>query len=182
MNRLLTLIVVAAMFCAGAAYAYDFQALDAAKKAQMEGRQLTQEQMELLKNEVIAPDVNELDRVGGPDAFGYVFIDSDEETGPVYNWIDITETGEEVAVAYGLGDDDRIGPFSYTNFAFPLYGVDRTEFWIESNGTIYFQDYYVSLSNQHIPTTSYDALIAWNWDDMDPTEGCLLYTSDAADE
>ncbi|RLD33271.1 MAG: hypothetical protein DRJ02_11560, partial [Bacteroidetes bacterium] len=104
---------------------------------------------------------------GGPDAFGYVWIDSDEAGGPVYNWIEISGTGTEIT---GLGDDNTVGPFPFS-FNFPFYGSDKTEFYIQSNGTITFEGSYLGYSNNAIPgNTGYtpQEFIAWFWDDMDP--------------
>jgi hypothetical protein len=53
---------------------------------------------------------------GGPDSFGYVWIDSDEDGGPTYSWIDIAATGTAVSTTT-LGDDGKVGPF---NIGFPF--------------------------------------------------------------
>ena len=103
---------------------------------------------------------------GGPDSFGYVWIDSDEEGGPTFDWIDISGTGSEVT---GLADDNVVGPYPM-GITFPFYGEDETQFWVNSNGTIGFTSANITLSNSGIPTgsTTYKDFIAWMWDDMDP--------------
>ncbi|MEO0102427.1 MAG: hypothetical protein ABIK81_01850, partial [candidate division WOR-3 bacterium] len=57
--------------------------------------------------------------VGGPDAYGYRWIDSDTTApgAPVYNWIDITGIGDTIR---GLADDNVLGPFPI-GFDFPYY-------------------------------------------------------------
>lgn len=75
--------------------------------------------------------------VGGPDQYGYIWIDNDT-TGipgiPQYNWIDITGYGIEVQ---GLGDDNVVGPFPI-GFEFPYYWYKVNKFWVCSNGLISF--------------------------------------------
>ena len=50
---------------------------------------------------------------GGPDEFGYVWIDSDESGGPAFNWIDISATGSSIPTG-PLGDDGKSGPYNIT--------------------------------------------------------------------
>ncbi|OYD17434.1 hypothetical protein CH333_00975, partial [candidate division WOR-3 bacterium JGI_Cruoil_03_44_89] len=69
---------------------------------------------------------------GGPDYYGYTWIDSDEIGGPVYNWIDITGIGTEMA---DLGDDEIRGPFPI-GFDFPYYWYTVNEFYFSTNGAI----------------------------------------------
>ncbi len=102
---------------------------------------------------------------GGPDSFGYVYADSNEPLGPQYQWVDISATGTAVS----LGDDESGGPFSI-GFPFNYYGVDQTDFYINSNGFISFGSGSNSYSNQcPLPNTvAPNNLIALMWDDLDP--------------
>jgi parallel beta-helix repeat protein len=72
---------------------------------------------------------------GGPDAFGYMYLDNNpvQAGSPVYAWIDTTGAGW-TAVA-GLGDDNFAGPFNI-GFGFPYYWNTATRFWIHANGGI----------------------------------------------
>ena len=71
---------------------------------------------------------------GGPDEYGYTWIDSDEAGGPEYHWVDITAIGTRVE---GLSDDNVMGPFSI-GFDFPYYWYTVNRFWVCSNGLISF--------------------------------------------
>ncbi|TET23093.1 MAG: hypothetical protein E3J78_02505, partial [Candidatus Cloacimonadota bacterium] len=78
---------------------------------------------------------------GGPDAYGYTWIDSDESGGPTYSWIDISTIGTEIT---GLTDDNNVGPFTI-GFDFPYYWYSVNQFWVNANGAICFynNDVYV---------------------------------------
>jgi hypothetical protein len=102
---------------------------------------------------------------GGPDDFGYFWIDSDEPNGPAFNWIDISSIGTLVT---GLTDDSYAGPFPI-GFDFNFYDSTYSEFYISSNGFIGFgpPDNYESLANKPIPF--YDipnSFVALLWDDL----------------
>ncbi len=86
-----------------------------------------------LANWKLSP-LDELLGAGGPDQYGYRWIDSDTIGGPTYNWIDITSIGTEVT---GLADDNSVGPFSI-GFDFPYYWYTVDKFWVCSNGVISF--------------------------------------------
>ncbi len=104
---------------------------------------------------------------GGPDDFGYVFQDnaSGEGCESLYNWVDVSTTGTQVLA--GADDDDAANlPMG---FSFPFYGTDFTQFTVGSNGTIYFVDDYLGLSNECLPGDGgygIDRFIALYWDDL----------------
>lgn len=73
---------------------------------------------------------------GGPDNFGYQFIDSLEPNGPQFNWIDITNSGTPVT---NWTDTDN----GYSNplpigFTFNYYGHPYTQVYAGTNGYISF--------------------------------------------
>jgi len=109
---------------------------------------------------------------GGPDAFGYVYIDSNEAGGPAYNFIDITATGITVT----LGDDATSDPIS-TTFPFHFYGTEFDEFYFNSNGYLSFDDSGSDFSNScPLDGDSPSNIVAIMWDDLDPGDtGALAY-------
>lgn len=71
---------------------------------------------------------------GGPDQYGYIWKDSNEPGGPVYNWVDITSTGQLIT---GLADDNVVGPVVLQE-NFPYYWYSVKKIFIGSNGYITF--------------------------------------------
>ncbi|MCD6162502.1 MAG: hypothetical protein J7K40_08830 [candidate division Zixibacteria bacterium] len=109
---------------------------------------------------------------GGPDNFGYTWIDSDEPGGPVYNWIDISSIGTPIT---GLGDESMVGPYSI-GFAFSYYGNDCNSFWVNSNGYAAFSNTSTTYNNGTIPNTSTpNDILAVYWDDMNFSSGGNAY-------
>ncbi len=74
------------------------------------------------------------DAIGGPDLFGYTWKDSQEPSGPVFQWLDIVSTG---GIVEGLQDDNCVGPISF-GFPFRFYWYDVESCYIGSNGYIQF--------------------------------------------
>jgi len=75
---------------------------------------------------------------GGPDKFGYVWLDSYQSGGPTYQWKNIVSPENQV---FGLADDNFKGPFPISigtgsEFHFYWYPVDQL--WIGSNGYVSF--------------------------------------------
>lgn len=100
---------------------------------------------------------------GGPDAYGYRWVDSDATGGPAYNWIEIQTSGTSVPMA---GDDDLRGPYQI-GFTFPFYGREYTTFRVSSNGWISFATTQVLPNvNRALPTNASGACIAPYWDDL----------------
>jgi len=69
---------------------------------------------------------------GGPDAYGYRWIDSDTTGGPTFRWRSIRTVGTRV---FGLQDDNVVGPFPI-GFQFPYYWYRVSNFYVGSNGHV----------------------------------------------
>jgi hypothetical protein len=108
---------------------------------------------------------------GGPDAFGYIWIDSDEPNGPDFSWIDISGIGQ----ALPMTDDDNEGPLNL-GFYMPFYQGRHSTIRICSNGWLTFSSPSIAYDNRTIPTTiSPNQLIAPFWDDLSPQLGGMVY-------
>lgn len=120
-------------------------------------------------------DTNYPRTAGCPDAFGYMYVDSNEPGGPTYEWVDITASGTMVN---GLSDDDYDGPFPL-GMTFLFYGNFYSEFYISSNGFLSFGAGSQTAQN-HCPLPypyAPDNIVALLWDDLDPsvTNDCVYF-------
>ena len=117
-----------------------------------------------------------IEGAGGPDNFGYTWIDSESPSGPVYDWIDITTTGTRVPFSPGADDENR-GPYPI-GFAFSYYGRVFSQFRVCTNGWISFTNSSSSFAYQPLPNEGPDVpenLIAPAWGDYYLAPGSAIY-------
>ena len=101
---------------------------------------------------------------GGPDGFGYRWVDSDEPNGPVFDWVDITSVGTLLSIT---GDDATSVPIPM-GMDFPFYGNTFGSIQVCTNGFLSFTDPSTTYENQGLPNAGAPAnLVAPMWDDMD---------------
>ncbi|MHC4479119.1 MAG: hypothetical protein ACYTEL_26130 [Planctomycetota bacterium] len=105
---------------------------------------------------------------GGPDAYGYTWIDSDELGGPTYAWVDTTPVGTAVPFPPYV-DDGNVGPIPI-GFGFPFYGNTFDQLYVCSNGWLSFTNSTLrTYTNQPLPNSGSSVpenLLAPWWDDM----------------
>ncbi len=118
---------------------------------------------------------------GGPDTFGYEWIDSDESNGPTYIWDDISTTGTvgsnwAATGTYGADDEGILGPLAL-GFDFEYYGTDYSEVYVSTNGFVSFDSFTGgTFSNAAIPgSVAPNSLIAAFWDDLKKGSGDVYY-------
>jgi hypothetical protein len=110
--------------------------------------------------------------LGGPDDFGYQWIDSDAPAGPTYEWFDIADIGYDT----GLTGDE-----STTNielpFDFSFYGETKTSINVATNGYLSFGNGNSVYYNVPIPIADMpNDMIAPFWDDLHQKNGtCYVY-------
>jgi hypothetical protein len=119
---------------------------------------------------------------GGPDAFGYIWRDSDEPGGPQFAWTDIRTGGTQITSWTGSADDGQA--IVTLPFPFTFYGVPYTSVKVVTNGFLSFDVASTNheYSNTAIPTTAEPniGLYGW-WDDLNLTSaGTVHYINDAA--
>jgi hypothetical protein len=102
---------------------------------------------------------------GGPDSFGYTWMDSEEDGGPVAGWVDVWDAGSEVLFT----DEDITAAPIDLPFPFPFYGEAKTQLWVHSNGFMAFTEPQGGMwqNNVAVPGTSApdQSIMAW-WDDL----------------
>lgn len=121
----------------------------------------------------IAPIFNTADKGnGGPDNWGHIWVDSDDPSGPAYEWVDISSVGTEII---GFGDDDSSAALPI-GFDFPFYENSYTTLHVGSNGIVTFGSGSTSRTNTILPYNVVpNNLIALWWDDLDPRKGGNIY-------
>ena len=79
---------------------------------------------------------------GGPDDFGYTYVDSTAPNGPAFQWVDISQTGTALPWSDQDGapnymDDGQSDPVDI-GFPFTFYGTPYTQLVVQTNGTLDF--------------------------------------------
>jgi hypothetical protein len=123
---------------------------------------------------------------GGPDAFGYKYLDSDTTASgaPTYNWVSIKGSGTKITT---LLDDNTAGPYSI-GFNFPYYWYSVNSVIVGSNGYITFGDATANSSPfKGVPSTAKpNNQLAALLSDLDPStsgspNGSVWYWSNNSD-
>jgi hypothetical protein len=104
---------------------------------------------------------------GGPDAFGYRWVDSRETGGPAFEWHDISTTGTLISTS---GSDDGYSVVTLPR-AFEYYGTPFTQMNVTTNGAISFGTIsYFTYSPSGLPyNDGTNAVIAAMWADLYPS-------------
>jgi hypothetical protein len=112
---------------------------------------------------------------GGPDFYGYIWTDSDETGGPVFNWFDISSVG----TSPGDADDENYGAFPL-GFDFSFYGNSFSTVRLCTNGFLSFTSTATTYANTQIGDSDEpNNLIAPFFDDLSPNQtGDLYYYAD----
>ncbi len=122
---------------------------------------------------------------GGPDAYGYKWIDTDAPNGPAYVWNNISTTGIEATNwiatgTYNAKDEGYSGPYNL-GFNFKYYGQNYSQVYISSNGHLMFTaPTGNTMTNAQIPSSATpNGIICPFWDDLDgSSQGNVYYKQD----
>jgi hypothetical protein len=121
------------------------------------------------------PGSNVLDGAGGADTYGHIWVDSDEPSGPIFGWLDISSSGK----ALPLTGNNAISNPVPLGFKFSFYGVSYQSLRICSNGWLSFSTFSVAYNNLALPDPLAPRnLIAPLWDDLMMTSNSQVYTED----
>lgn len=114
---------------------------------------------------VFTIDIDEPDRdSGGPDSFGYTWLDNTEPDGPTYGWIDATG-GTQLT----FPGNDAAPPSISLPFNFPFYGTEYAQMVVNPNGWIGFGPDQSTWSNTGLPDPGAPSPAIFPfWDDLNP--------------
>ncbi|MCK5331356.1 MAG: hypothetical protein KAK01_08110, partial [Candidatus Marinimicrobia bacterium] len=84
---------------------------------------------------------------GGADTYGHIWVDSDEPSGPLFDWLDISGSGNVLS----LTGNNAISNQVPLGFNFSFYGADYQNLRICSNGWLSFSTFSVTYNNLELP-------------------------------
>ena len=106
-----------------------------------------------------------IDAIGGPDSYGYFYVDNQDGDTTTYSWIELR--GDENASWINFENADDDAQQIWLSFEFPFYGVPYQALSICTNGFITFDDDRFVSSNQCLPSANLGGpAIAMFWDDL----------------
>ncbi len=106
-----------------------------------------------------------IDAVGGPDGYGYYYVDNQNSDSTTYSWVELRGDANATWVDFEDADDGTAAvPLS---FYFPFYGVNYTSLFVCANGFLTFTEERSSAFNACLPVASLGGpAIAMFWDDL----------------
>jgi hypothetical protein len=110
---------------------------------------------------------------GGPDDFGYIWIDSNDPAPKVtYDWLDASVGGTELVWLDDTSPPyDDVYNFTLLPFPFKFYGIEYNSIYINLNGAIDFGDpntRHDAFTNKNIPDAEApNNYVAAFWDDLE---------------
>jgi subtilisin-like proprotein convertase family protein len=112
-----------------------------------------------------------LDDSGGPDGYGYRYVDNLNGDTASYNWIELRGDPAAEWIPFGEDDDDSVLPVAL-GFHFPFYGQIFDTVYLSTNGNLQFASLLDAYSNECLPAATIPgpAIFAY-WDDLDLSRG-----------
>jgi subtilisin-like proprotein convertase family protein len=113
-----------------------------------------------------------LDNTGGPDGFGFRYVDNQGTDTATYSWIELRGDAAATWLAYPEFDHDDGILTVPIGFAFPFYGVDHDSVRICTNGNIQFSTSVTDWTNTCLPSNTIPGpAIFPYWDDLNEDYG-----------
>lgn len=112
---------------------------------------------------------------GGPDEFGYYWVDSDEGYGPRFNWVDAASNGTVLEDISSSEDGNTVVDLPFDFF---YYGEAYSEITVSVNGWLSFDGFngWGNINKQIPVSDAPNGLIAAMWDDLNASETGGVYT------
>ncbi|MCL4305798.1 carboxypeptidase regulatory-like domain-containing protein [bacterium] len=106
-----------------------------------------------------------IDAVGGPDGYGYYYVDNQSGDTASYNWLELR--GDPLATWVNFSSADDASEYVPLAFPFPFYGILYYGVYVSTNGFLTFEDNRFASANQCLPTAALGgpAICAF-WDDL----------------
>jgi subtilisin-like proprotein convertase family protein len=107
-----------------------------------------------------------LDSQGGPDGFGYHYVDNQGGDTATYAWIELRGDPAASWLDFSNNPDDNVMTFPLS-FNFPMYGLAYDTIVVSTNGNIQLETWNTAFSNECLPSAIIGGrMICVLWDDL----------------